>query len=93
MFRAVALPLLEFWEVLNEPLHVLNRLEIGSRVLLLEIVLDMFLDLLSDLTVVFEHNVAEELIVMLTDDDLGLFKGVVIETDSVICDFKKFVDH
>lgn len=72
MLGAVAFTLLELWKVLNQLLHIFNGSELSARVLFQEVALDMLLNFFSNFTVVFVHNVTEELIVMLTDHHFGL---------------------
>jgi hypothetical protein len=77
VFRAVAFSLFKLGEVLDQLLHVFNRCEFGSRLLLLEVGLDMALDFLRYLAVILEHDFVEELVVVLADYNLGFFKLII----------------
>lgn len=83
---AVAFALLELGEVLNQPLHVLDRTELRVRLLLLQVALHVLLDLFCYLAIVVEHNFGEEVVIVLRDHHFWLLERGVLKLNSVVLD-------
>jgi hypothetical protein len=96
VFAHVARELAEFGVVLHEPLHVGNGIDIHGALCLDLVLLDVFLDVLSQIAKILVHVLLEEGILVLSENNLlQLWSNVryVAQINSPIIDAEKLVHH
>lgn len=70
MLGGIPLALLELWEVLDDPLHVLDGVELCLTLLGLQELLHHIVDRIGHISEVREHYLLEEAILVAREDDL-----------------------
>ena len=96
MFSGVSFISLELWEILNDPLHILNALELSLTLLILQELIDKVMDVPSHISEIPIHDLFEESVILRAQYNLLhiLSQGIyMLKVHSVVFNTKQLMNH